>query len=805
MTDSMDASEDQVVNAVKEYMQQMESGTAPSLEEFLNQHDEISDQLRPALEGLALIHGAADSEPSVAPQLQAEAPHAEFATKPIGDFQIVGEIGRGGMGVVYEAVQLSLNRRVALKVLPFASGLDEVRLQRFRNEAHAAAALHHTNIVPVYAVGSDRGVHYYAMQLIDGSTLADFLEAQSGQDSLKADAQKAAAFQSTMIGTDQQETGKGTPTAPSELPATRSLAPSSTLMEQSSAGRVLYYRSVVKMLHQATLAIQHAHMYGVIHRDIKPANLLLDSAGKIWVADFGLAQIQSEQAALTRTGDPMGTLRYMSPEQASGRREGIDHRTDIYSLGVTLYELLTLQPAIAEGDYRDMLNQVVLVEPPAPRTIAPTLPIELDTIVRKAIAKSPQERYSTAEALADDLQAWLDDKPIQARPPTIMERLGKWRRRNSRLVATVGVLSVLSTAVLMMTTLMIWKEQQATSTALANETTQRQIAERRFRQARSAVDTFSSLSESELSHRDGMQDLRRSFLETSLLFYQDFLDDETAGTELVSDLSLTRDRVSRMVRELELLDRLTQLDLLANPRVQRETGVETSAANSILDAVVKFYEARESLSSRYVGGLNEENQELTSLLETFEENVSQKLTDQQKLRLKQLNRQRRLPFTFKSSEVIAALQLTGKDVERIDEIIRLTAPRDPRGPRGGGPPGERPRNQSPRDKMREGKTFGNGPPNHFPTNQGHGQGPEPRGPEQPGRQQPDQRWDGPRRGPDGPDRRSPGQGPRSPFERAANDPQMMAAIQNTVRQILATLSEEQQQKWNELVGEPFTW
>lgn len=329
-----DDRESQVVAAVKEFMRLLDSGTAPSLDEFLTAHEEIALELRPTLEGLVLVHRAAATKP-----VPLVVPDSEFTAKPIGDFQIVYELGRGGMGIVYEAIQLSLGRRVALKVLPFASGLDEIRLQRFRNEAHAAAALHHTNIVPVYAVGSDRGVHFYAMQLIDGSTLAELIDCMRTKNgNAKASVVNAKA-------SSDQERSVNNPDT---------IARHSTVLDSSIPERQRYYRNTVRMTHQAALAVEHAHQYGVVHRDIKPANLLLDSAGKTWVTDFGLAQIQSEVSSLTRTGDPMGTLRYMSPEQAAGKRDELDHRTDIYSLGVTLYELLTLRPAIEGDGYREI-------------------------------------------------------------------------------------------------------------------------------------------------------------------------------------------------------------------------------------------------------------------------------------------------------------------------------------------------------------------------------------------------------------------------------------------------------------------
>ena len=574
-----DTEDDRVVSAVKDYMRMLDAGNAPSQDAFLQQHAEIADQLRPSLEGLALVHRAADPKSATL-----VAPNAEFTSQPIGDFQIVGELGRGGMGVVYEAIQLSLGRHVALKVLPFASGLDEVRLQRFRNEAHAAAALHHTNIVPVYAVGSDRGMHYYAMQMIDGSTLAELIE------NMRA----ANADQPPPLLLTSSRTNSDKPTALAIGVSGHNddtVSRYSTILSDSSAARQRYYQSVVRMTHQAAVAIQHAHQYGVVHRDIKPANLLLDSAGKVWVTDFGLAQVQNEASQLTRTGDPMGTLRYMSPEQAAGKRDELDHRTDIYSLGVTLYELLTLRPAIEGEGYREMLNHVALHDPPSPRSIDPSLPVELDTIVRKAIAKAPGDRYASAGALADDLQAWLDDKPIAAKPPTMFQRLSKWRRRNSGLVAVASGFLLLATLGLLATTLLIWREQQRTADALNRETEQRLQAQQSFQQARSAVETFSALSESELAYRPDLQDLRRSFLETSLEFYQDFLSDRADDPTLAKELEATSARVAKMVEELRILDSISPLRALADQRVQRELGIEQENAAAIELAVETFQPA----------------------------------------------------------------------------------------------------------------------------------------------------------------------------------------------------------------------
>lgn len=742
-----DTDDGRVVAAVKDYMRMLDDGTAPELADFLKQHAEIAAELRPSLEGLALVHRAAQPK-SVSTMVP---PDAEFTALPIGDFKIVGELGRGGMGVVYEAIQLSLGRRVALKVLPFASGLNEVRLQRFRNEAHAAAALHHTNIVPVYAVGSDRGVHYYAMQLIDGTTLAELIGNMRQANAKESfDIKKAA---DTLIDRGVDDT----------------IVRYSTILSDSSAGRNRYYRSVVRMAHQAAQAIEHAHQYGVIHRDIKPANLLIDSVGKIWVTDFGLAQVQNEATQLTRTGDPMGTLRYMSPEQAAGNRDELDHRTDIYSLGVTLYELLTLHPAIVGDGYREMLNNVALHDPPSPRTVDPTLPVELDTIIRKAIAKIPAERYARAGDFADDLQAWLDDKPIAAKPPTALERLSKWRRRNSGLVAVAGIFLLLATLGFAATTLLIWREQHRTAAALDRETQQRQQAQRSFQQARSAVDTFSRLSESELAYRPDLQDVRRSFLEASLAFYQDFLNDRADDPSLTQELEVASARVEKMVDELRILESISPLRALTDARVQRELGIDPAQADEVVLAFDEFNEQRRSMENQFVGGLTSENAEMTRLAQDFSAFVSDQLTTDQLERLRQIVRQERLPFTFTSSEVVAALGLSRGQREEINRIIEATRPIRGDGREGfgiGGPP----RFGGPRGRGPDG--FGGGP-------DGRGGGPDGFGRDELG-------------GRDGGDR---GQG--------RFDAIRLAATQNTVSHILEILTPVQKLKWNELIGEPF--
>jgi serine/threonine protein kinase/Flp pilus assembly protein TadD len=402
-----------------EYLEAREAGRSDELSALLARHPDLADELTAFVADQDQVaHLAAPLRNAVA---TAALPEHSRLPDSLGDFRIVREIGRGGMGIVYEAEQLSLGRRVALKVLPFAATMDPRQLQRFHNEARAAAGLHHTNIVPVYGVGCERGVHYYAMQFIDGRTLAEFIAEQRG-------------------GPPSQ-----VPTmAEAEAAASATTVPPAAQVTSAAPRDAAYFRRVAEWGIQAAEALDCAHSLGVVHRDVKPANLLVDGTGRLWVTDFGLAQVQSD-ARLTMTGDLVGTLRYMSPEQALAKRVVIDHRTDVYSLGATLYELLTLEPAFDGADRQELLRQIAFEEPRPPRRINKAIPAEQETIVLKAMEKNPADRYTTVKDLADDLQHWLEDRPIRARRPSLGQRARKWARRHKPLVgATAAVLVVVA-------------------------------------------------------------------------------------------------------------------------------------------------------------------------------------------------------------------------------------------------------------------------------------------------------------------------------------------------------------------------
>jgi WD40 repeat protein/serine/threonine protein kinase len=393
-----------------DFLARLDRGERPSVESYALENSELAQVIRgvfPALAAMRECSPDSPDEPITAP--------APDMTHALGDYRILRELGRGGMGVVYEAEQISLGRRVALKVLPFAAALDPKQLQRFRNEAQAAAHLHHTNIVPVHGVGCERGVHYYAMQLIEGQTLAEMISELRRQE---------ARVRGQESGVNGQ---------PSTAATTKAV-----LSTEHSTRQPAYFRTVASLGVQAAEALEHAHGAGVVHRDIKPGNVLIDGKGKLWITDFGLALLQND-AGLTMTGDLVGTTRYMSPEQALAQRVIVDHRTDIYSLGVTLYELLTLHPVFDGRDRQEVLRQIAFEEPRPPRRLNKTVPVELENIVLKAIEKNPADRYATAQDLADDLERFLKDEPIRAKRPSYLQWARKWARRHKPVVASVGI------------------------------------------------------------------------------------------------------------------------------------------------------------------------------------------------------------------------------------------------------------------------------------------------------------------------------------------------------------------------------
>ncbi len=409
----------------EEYLSRLRSDDSPDVEDYATRFPNLADDIRGTLPALAVMEQfGLESEQSDGHQTDWATPKVE----QVGDYRILGVLGRGGMGIVYEAEQQSLRRRVALKVLPRMAS-DENGLARFQREARAAARLHHTNIVPVFQVGQDGEHAYYAMQLIEGQGLDAVI-----RDLRRLPRQPSSAGESEKLPKDAPSSGSSPSLKADQSEVLRGLADGSA----QSVGSQRFYRSVAQIGLQAADALAYAHDRGIIHRDVKPSNLLLDASGVVWVSDFGLAMTNEGQ--LTRTEDVLGTLRYMSPERFQHQ---CDDRADIYALGVTLYELLVMEPAYGMVDRLHLVKSIMNDEPPTPRQYDPHVPRDLETIILKAIEKEPRDRYQSALAMADDLRRFLNDDPIQARRAQPLEKLVRWRRRNKSLAAALTAVAAL--------------------------------------------------------------------------------------------------------------------------------------------------------------------------------------------------------------------------------------------------------------------------------------------------------------------------------------------------------------------------
>lgn len=398
-----ESDDDRLAEIVDRFCQRVEAGDEPDPDELLSLHPELAPQLAECLAGLGVVL-------QLQRELAVEPDDADFQPRALGDFQLLREIGRGGMGIVYEARQVSLNRIVALKLLRTGRHRSPNERQRFTVEAQAAARLQHPGIVPILEVGEAEGEAFFTMPLIAGPSLAERLEQ-------------------------------------GPLPV----------------------RETAELLGQIAEAVEHAHRSGVLHRDLKPANILLED-GSPRITDFGLAKIQGEGSDLTLTGQIMGTPNYMAPEQAAGRVHDIGPATDIYALGAILYELLTGRPPFMAATITETLQQVREQEPVRPDRLNNRIPADLATICLKCLQKEPQRRYASADELAQDVAAFLDGRPIRARPDSLFTRLGRSLRRDPHpdVIARRGNVAVgkawFALLVCLLVTLLRWLEVPAAAT-----------------------------------------------------------------------------------------------------------------------------------------------------------------------------------------------------------------------------------------------------------------------------------------------------------------------------------------------------
>ena len=477
MSNQNTESRDLLSEIAESYLQRLRNGDRPSIAQLRGQYPELGDELKELIETLDLVEGIGE--------------HADFGGNRksgsldiphvLGDYYLIREVGRGGMGIVYEAFQRTLGRRVALKVLSLVDGKESQHLLRFQREARAAARLHHTNIVPVFDVDSADGKHFYSMQFIDGQSLQHIWEELRKNINRTADSGEAgspmvlptiAHSPARGLAKDQHTTATiSRSSTPPPLPiglklpeAEPAVEPPPEVVElekskvDSSVEKILarvrfdnnsealaansmssrrdYFDNLARIGMQILDALEYAHQQQVIHRDIKPSNVILDVYGRAWLADFGLAKAST--GGLTETGSVLGTLRYMSPERFEGRA---DARSDIYSAGLALYEFITMRMAFDADDHASLMHKLLHESPPNPRTIDPTIPSDLETIVLKAIEKDPRKRYQTAEAFADDLRRFLERRPITARRTSVIGHVNRWCRRNPVISALTCALA----------------------------------------------------------------------------------------------------------------------------------------------------------------------------------------------------------------------------------------------------------------------------------------------------------------------------------------------------------------------------
>jgi serine/threonine-protein kinase len=362
-----------------DYLRQVQAGTPPDREALGRQHPELAPYLD-CLDGLEKMFPNVSQDTIAGPAVEPSLPGAVAAA--FGSYELVGEVGRGGMGVVYKARQKGLDRLVAVKMILASHVASPEYVRRFQEEARAAAVLRHPHIVQIHEVGQIHGQHFFTMEYVEGSSLADRI--------------------------------RQGPLTPEEI---------------------------ARLLAKVARAVEHLHAHGIVHRDLKPSNILIDASGEPYVTDFGLAKVFTAGSDMTTTGAVLGTPSYMSPEQASGQHSQIGPASDIYSLGAVLYELLANRPPFREASPVETLLQVLNGEPALPHELNPRAPRALERICMKCLARTPHERYSSAQALADDLDHYLMGEPLEARPPGIGQRVWRWVRREPALASRLATLT----------------------------------------------------------------------------------------------------------------------------------------------------------------------------------------------------------------------------------------------------------------------------------------------------------------------------------------------------------------------------
>jgi serine/threonine-protein kinase len=525
-----------------EFLARCKRGEKPTIKEYCDQHPDLADEIRDVFEAVLMVEDLKPGSSDVSGSLGDSAKMDGKRLEQVGDYRVLCEIGRGGMGVVYEAEQQALGRRVALKVLPKTIAGNGSAQVRFQREAKAAARMHHTNIVPVFDVGQDGDYLYYAMQLIHGQGLDLVIEdlkrlraasvagdgarvagsppaTRHPSDRSIAASLVAGQFEKENLALAAEPDSQATAPFEGSAPSSAML-PGQSDISTATSNLGAYFRSVAQIGLQTASALSYAHSRGIIHRDIKPGNLILDTTGNVWVTDFGLAK--TGDGGMTHTGDILGTIRYMSPERFRGQ---CDVRADVYGLGMTLYEMLTLKAAYRSGDRLKLIELIRDREAASPRSVDARIPRDLETIVMKAIDKDAKQRYQSADEMGEDLQRFVNDEPIKARRVGSVEWFTRWCRRHpavAGLLAAVLLLMAVGTAVSSWQAVVATRAREdlaAKNAALAEEQAK---VEARFELAQKAIALFhTGVSEDALLKNAEFKELRTKLLKEAKGFYED--------------------------------------------------------------------------------------------------------------------------------------------------------------------------------------------------------------------------------------------------------------------------------------------
>lgn len=627
----------------EELLRRRRKGEKVGISDYVQDYPELADQIRqqfPVMIALEKFKESALSAPSDPYDIQIDAP-AE-----LGDFHIIREIGRGAMGVVYEAEQQSLQRRVAVKVFPRQTLREARKLERFARESKMAARLHHNNIVPVFGVGEDDGLHYFVMQRIKGIGLDEIIHRakvsrsnppsiQSGSPDDTIDQLRTGGSTSGSCGQRRIALTGAVPSLPADSlgvpadslageqplqsePAVDKPAGDGVAEETGVAGIASHFQRSARIGIQVADAIHYAHSQGVLHRDIKPSNLMIDANETVWVTDFGLATALQEEQVVDRN-DIAGTLRFMAPEQLSGKH---DTRSDIYSLGVTLYEFITLQPAFVADSKAAVVDRILKGDFDRPRKVQSRVPRDLESVVLKAMSLCPEHRYQNGRELADDLQRFVDGRPVHARRIGLTGRAMRWTRRDPLAASLLGALAlVICTSFVLVSSK--WHEavserQRAESNLeLALESMDQILG--RFTSSWMARPTDRELGAQDQTPSVELQmvvsDHSASLMEDALAFYDRFAAENAPTPRLLRDTARVHQRAGDIYQRLgqfakaehayqrclEILEQQEATDdpsfSLSKASTLNQLGLTEHSTSRFGDAIKTFSRARSILSA----------------------------------------------------------------------------------------------------------------------------------------------------------------------------------------------------------------